>query len=211
MKMSRRPGFGYLIAGATANWDSAFRWERCISLTRSRAKVGTTPTRARPFVSLSVHQVHDVSIRILEPGNLHVAADVDVAFDLEARHVVVLEGHTFGLESPNDLFDLIADHPRDGGGLVGSGVLRSVHVEPAVAGLVNDQLASLAGNGDEAERFFVELLGDVDVFHRDVRDRVLVTQHVELLRSCVNRGRSCKIGTSTIRSFPARLELRASA
>ena len=63
----------------------------------------------------------DVAVRILEPGDLHVFAvgHVQVALQLQPRHVVVLEGNALRLQRTHFAFDVV-DGPRHGSRLVGA-------------------------------------------------------------------------------------------
>src|SRR5207247_6159341 len=57
--------------------------------------------------SSSVDEVEDVAVRILEPRDLDVSEDVNVAFELRAGHVVVLEAHALGLQLTHDGFHFV--------------------------------------------------------------------------------------------------------
>ena len=72
---------------------------------------------------LSTNDVEDVAVRVLEPSDFHVAADVDIALSRHVRHVIVLERNTLGFKRPHDLFHILTDYPRHGRGLVGSCIL----------------------------------------------------------------------------------------
>src|SRR2546427_2330478 len=65
-------------------------------------------TRSHVDAALSINDVEDVPVRILEPGDLHVAGDVDVALALHVRHVVVLERDALDLERAHDVVQGLA-------------------------------------------------------------------------------------------------------
>src|SRR5439155_8728300 len=48
---------------------------------------GSATPRQPRRCSLSINDVQDVPVRVLEPGDLHVAGNVDVAVSLHVRHV----------------------------------------------------------------------------------------------------------------------------
>ena len=63
---------------------------------------------------LAIHDTEDVAVRVLEPGNLQVLAvgDVQVALQLQARHVVVLEGDALRFQRAHFALDVV-DRPGD--------------------------------------------------------------------------------------------------
>ena len=148
----------------------------CVAAMRRNREIGKGVGSPTPL-SLSAHDAEDVPVRVLEPGDLHVAADVDVALSRHAWHVVVLELDALGLECAGDLLDVVADHPAHCRGPIGPRVLRPVHEEFGVATLEDDQLVAFRVDRLQAERLLVELLGDIHILDRQIGDRVLVAQH----------------------------------
>src|SRR4026208_387917 len=102
------------------------------------------------FMVLSVDDVEDVAVRILEPGGFHAGGDGGVAFGRAAREVVVLEGDPLRLERALDRFELGADVPGHRRGLVAAGVLRLVDQQRRGTAAVGDQVPALAADRRQA-------------------------------------------------------------
>ena len=120
-------------------------------------------------------------VRILEPGDLYAVADMDVAFEGRAGHIVMLEGDALVFERPDDPADLVADRPGHSSGLIGAGKLRAVDIDECVAALHHDHVVALFVNWCEAERLFVEFPGGGQVLDGYVCRRVGFSEHVNLL------------------------------
>src|SRR5688572_27426030 len=56
-------------------------------------------------------EVQDIAVRVLEPGDLHVAGDMDVAFAAHAGPVIMLERDALRGQSFGQLRDAVADRP----------------------------------------------------------------------------------------------------
>ena len=77
---------------------------------------------------LSINDVEYVAIRVLEPSDFHLAGDVNIALSGSIRHIIVFKSDALGLEFLHDTLYILADHPCQGCGLIGSSVLRFVNV-----------------------------------------------------------------------------------
>src|SRR5687768_12336002 len=129
----------------------------------------------------------NVAGRILEPGDHHVARDVDVPLAREAGHVVPLERDALGLQLLHGLLDVL-DLPQGGGSLVRPGELRAI----------DDQLPAPALVGHRGSRHFskllqtqdgsIELLGRFHVLDGKHRLDIGTFEHVVLLSSSPLRG-----------------------
>ena len=56
------------------------------------SRLSTAPS---PY-PLSIDDVENIAIRILEPGDFHVAANVNISLSGHARHIVMLERDALG-------------------------------------------------------------------------------------------------------------------
>src|ERR1700752_1615104 len=97
----------------------------------SRAiSVSALPSSASDSRGLHIVDVQDIPVGILEPRSTEITHAMDVALELHARHVVMLEGYAFLLQCADDCVELLAHAPGRRRRLVGAGEL----------GLVDDDL-----------------------------------------------------------------------
>src|SRR5436305_4932856 len=83
---------------------------------------------------------------ILKPGELEVAAPMDIALASDlGQTIVVLEGYPLRPERLHDVVEVVADTPGDGRGLVRPGELRGVNQERGAAGLARDHAMAFFG------------------------------------------------------------------
>jgi hypothetical protein len=78
---------------------------------------------------LAIHDAENVAVRILEPGHLDVARDVNVALAPRVRQIVVLEPDALRLEPADDILDSVGTRrradslPRDGSVDIDAGII----------------------------------------------------------------------------------------
>jgi hypothetical protein len=124
---------------------------------------------------LSVNDVEYVAIRVLEPRDFHVAGDVNIVLSGHVRHIVVFESDALVLEFSHDTLYILADHPCQGCGLVGSGVLRFVNVNRGTSTPEDDYFLTFGADLSQTKRLFIEFLGCFQILDCDIRDRIFIT------------------------------------
>jgi hypothetical protein len=123
---------------------------------------------------LSINDVEYVAIRVLEPSDFHVASDVNIVLLGHVRHIVVCESDALCLEFFHDTLYVLADHPSQGCGFIGSGVLRLVNVNRGISTPEDDDLLTFSADLRQTKRLFIEFLGCFQILDRDVRDRIFI-------------------------------------
>src|SRR5262245_18991098 len=101
---------------------------------RHRCSVLGTPSRGTHaawharvvWITLTVNNVQDVAVRILEPRDLPTTGDVNVALPLHPWQVVMLEGDALCLEGPHDAFQIVAHYAGHGRSLFGASILGAI-------------------------------------------------------------------------------------
>ena len=121
------------------------------------------------------------AVDILEPGHFHAVANVDVALQRQARHVVMLEFHAIGFEPRCNCLQLPAHIPHDRGRLVGTREFGAIDVEFGSPAAIYQNLFFRAVELFEAEDFSVKPGRIGQVPYRDHCDRVFVGKHGCLL------------------------------
>jgi hypothetical protein len=129
---------------------------------------------------LFTNDVEDVVIRVLEPSDLHIAGNADIALSRHVRQVVVLKRDALDLERLHDIFHILADHPRHSRGLVASGVLRLIEVDRGVFTPEDDQFLAFSVDLCQAEHVFIEFPGRFQILDCDVCGRIFIALHVDI-------------------------------
>src|SRR5262245_12145564 len=122
--------------------------------------------RSRQAADLSVNDVENVTVRIFEPRNFHWTGNMDIAFKLQTRHVVVLKRDTFRLQRA-DLSRYIVDAPGQSRRLVGSCKLGKVDVNQGISTGEYDHFVVFGSNFLEAERVVVKLPRSLEILNCD--------------------------------------------
>ncbi len=123
---------------------------------------------------LSVNDVEYVAIRVLEPSDFHVASDVNIVLSSYVRHIIVFESDALGLEFSHDTLYILADHPCQGCGLVGSSVLRLVNVNRGTSTPEDDYFLTFSADLSQAKRPFIEFLGYFQILDCNIRNRIFI-------------------------------------
>src|SRR2546426_9821097 len=115
----------------------------------------------------AAYEREDVAIWVLEPGIPDLPGDVNVTLSSNARHVIVLEDDAFRLERADNVFQLVADSPRDGRRLVRAGIRRLIDQNRRVATLVADHSHLFGPDRLQSERAFIKFAGVLHILDRD--------------------------------------------
>src|SRR5687768_927495 len=125
---------------------------------------------------LFVHDRENVAIGVLRPCVPEFPEHVDVTLVFRVGHVVPLERHALFLEITDDTVDVV-DGPCHGSCLVCAGVLRHINENVRVSALEREHAGLGRRPPLEAQRLFVELSGDVEVFNGDRWNCICVAEH----------------------------------